>query len=67
MKMNFYYNVNENVCAEESWVIEYILSNEEDVHDWEEVYNGLHTCREYYGWIDCEVSNTIMEKMEGYR
>ena len=27
----------------------------------EEALEGLHTCREFYGWVDCEVSNTIEE------
>ena len=61
--MNFYYHLGENLCAEEKWVIQYIL-NTEDIDDWEEVYNGLHSCREFYGWIDCEVSDTIAERME---
>lgn len=61
--MNFYYHLGENICAEESWVIQYIL-NTEDIDDWEEVYSGLRSCREFYGWIDCEVSDTIAERME---
>lgn len=61
--MNFYYHLGENICAEEEWVIQYIL-NTEDIDDWDEVYNGLHNCREFYGWIDCEVSDTIAKRME---
>ena len=58
--MNFYYHLGENICAEENWVVRYIL-NTEDIDDWEEVYNDLRSCREFYGWVDCEVSNTIEE------
>ena len=61
--MRFYYNADLNTCAEESWVIEYILNNEEE-QDWEKVYGGLRSCHEYYGWFDCEVSDTIADKFE---
>ena len=61
--MNFYYNADLNICADENWVIEYILNNEGE-QNWEEVYSGLRSCREYYGWFDCEVSNSIAEKFE---
>lgn len=62
--MRFYFNINENCCADENWVIEYLLNNEEEVHDWEEAYEGLRTYHEFYGWYECEVSNTIEEKFE---
>lgn len=64
--MNFYFNLSLGICAEESWVIDHLLNNEEDIYDWEEAYNGLHSCREYYGWFDCEVSNTIYEQVGKY-
>ena len=56
--MNFYYNLGTNVCAEEKWVVEYLVINGE-VETEEEALVGLHSCREFCGWIDCEVSNTI--------
>ena len=58
--MNFYYNLGTNVCAEEKWVVEYLVNNGE-VETEEEALVGLHSCREFCGWIDCEVSNTIEE------
>ena len=58
--MRFYYNIHMNVCAEEIWVADFLVENE-DCEDREEVIEGLHICREFYGWVDCEVSNTIEE------
>lgn len=58
--MNFYYNLGANVCAEEKWVVAYLVINGE-VETEEEALDGLHSCREFCGWIDCEVSNTIEE------
>ena len=58
--MNFYYNLGTNVCAEEKWVVDYLVINGE-VETEEEALTGLHSCREFCGWIDCEVSNTIEE------
>lgn len=59
-RMNFYYNTQMGVCAEENWVVDFLVENE-DCEDREEALEGLHTCREFYGWVDCEVSNTIEE------
>lgn len=58
--MNFYYNLGTNVCAEEEWVVEHLVINGE-VETEEEALVGLHSCWEFCGWIDCEVSNTIEE------
>lgn len=60
--MNFYYNIQMGVCAEENWVVDFLVENE-DCEDREEALQGLRTCREFYGWIDCEVSNTIYEEV----
>ena len=57
---NFYYNTQINVCAEENWVVDYLIENGY-CEDKEEVLEGLRTCREFCGWVDCEVSNTIEE------
>lgn len=56
--MNFYYNDEINVCAEESWVVEYLIENG-FCEDEDEALDGLHRCRNFYGWFDCEVSATI--------
>ena len=59
--MNFYYNMDINCCAEETWVSDY-LYNGGMVDSREEAIEALHTKRKFYGWYDCEVSNTIAEK-----
>ena len=58
--MNFYYNFEINVCAEEKWVVEYLIENEYFESE-EEALEALHTRRNCEGWVDCEVSNTIEE------
>ena len=56
--MRFYYNNDINICAEEPWVAEYLFL-EEAVDSIEEAIEALHSKREFYGWFECEVSNTI--------
>ena len=63
--VNFYYNINMNICAEEDWVVGFLVENE-DCENKEEALEGLHSCREFYGWIDCDVSNTIAELINNY-
>jgi hypothetical protein len=58
--VNFYYNTHINICAEESWVVDFLVENEE-CENKEEALEGLRSCREFYGWIDCIVSDTIEE------
>lgn len=58
--MNFYYNIQINVCAEENWVADFLVVNGY-CEDREEALQELRTCRGFYGWVDCEVSNTIEE------
>ena len=63
--VNFYYNINMNICAEEDWVVGFLVEHE-DCENKEEALEGLHSCREFYGWIDCDVSNTIAELINNY-
>ena len=72
--MRFYYNADLNICAEEDWVVDYILCHEDVACDEfakglirgrDFILDNLRSRREYCGWFDCEVSNTIAEKMEG--
>lgn len=58
--MNFYYNIQINVCAEENWVANYLVENGYCETE-EEAIANLHTCHDFGGWFDCEVSNTIEE------
>ena len=46
----YYYNADENLCADEDFVI-YFLCGMEDLTA-EEAREGLHTKREFYGWFD---------------
>ena len=59
--MRFYYNSELNICAEEPWVVDY-LYYDGTVNSREEALKELRTKREFYGWFDCEVSNTIAER-----
>ena len=63
--INFYYNINMNICAEEDWVVGFLVENE-DCENKEEALDGLRSRREFYGWIDCDVSNTIAELINNY-
>lgn len=60
--MRFYHNNNINVTAEESWVIDYLIESGQSENR-EEAAENLQGLREYCGWYDCEVSNTIEEAL----
>ena len=59
--MKFYYNADMNVCAEETWVTDYLFMGGM-VELREKALEELRTKHEVYGWFECEVSNTIDEK-----
>ena len=61
--MKFYHNKNINVTAEESWVVDYLIESGQ-VENREEAVDELQGMREFCGWYECEVSNTIEEAME---
>ena len=50
-----------NICAEETWVIDYLFMGGM-VKSREEALEELRTTHEVYGGFECEVSNTIAEK-----
>ena len=58
--VRFYYNTHLNICGEENWVVDFLVENEE-YEDREEALESLRSCREFYGWIECTVSDTIEE------
>lgn len=60
--MNFYYNASMNLCAEEKWVVAYLVINGYCT-DEEEALEGLRYKRVFFDWFDCEVSNTIYEEV----
>ena len=59
--MKFYYNADLNMCAEETWVIDYLFIGG-FIESREEAFEELRTKRKVYGWFECEVSSTIDEK-----
>lgn len=63
--MRFYFNIDENLCADEESVIDFLLEENDDYidnDDREEIREELHANREYYGWYECGVSDVIKEK-----
>ena len=61
--MRFYHNNNINVTAEEEWVVDYLIESGQ-VESREEAIEELQGQREFCGWYDCQVSNTIEEALE---
>lgn len=61
MKKRFYFNMDENVCADENWLIDYLHVQNPDLTK-SEIKNELHFCREFAGWYECQVSSSISEK-----
>ena len=61
--MKFYHNNNINVTAEESWVVDYLMESGQ-VESREEAVENLQGMREFCGWYECEVSNSIEEAVE---
>ena len=59
-KVIFYFNYQINVCEEEDWVVNYLIESG-DCETKEEAIDNLHTRRNFEGWFDCEVSDTIEE------
>jgi hypothetical protein len=61
--MRFYHNKHTNITAEEQWVADYLYQSGQ-VESREEAVEELQSRREFCGWYECEVSNTIEEAME---
>lgn len=59
---HFYFNADENLCADEWWVCGKLAI--ELGMDEREILEELHSRREFYGWYECQVSNTIAEHFE---
>ena len=60
--MKFYHNNDINATAEESWVVDYLYMSGQ-VDSREEAVEELQDKREFCGWYECKVSNTIKEAM----
>lgn len=56
--MKFYHNKHTNITAEEQWVADYLYQSGQ-VESREEAIEELQSRREFCGWYECEVSNTI--------
>jgi hypothetical protein len=61
--MRFYYNIEMCLCVDEDWLVWYLIDNEL-VENEDEALDELHSRREFCGWFECEVSNTIADKFE---
>lgn len=57
----FYFNADENLCASEHWVIQYLHIQNPNI-DEDEIEGELHSCREYFGWYECQVSDDIFDE-----
>lgn len=60
MTPRFYFNADENVCASERWVIQYLHIQNPDI-DEDEIEGELRSRREYFGWYECQVSDDIFD------
>lgn len=61
--MIFYFNNDMNICADENWVVDYlILSGAYDNR--REARKDLHEKREVNGWFCCEVCDNISNAMK---
>lgn len=60
--MKFYYNPNLNICAEELWVLDFLVIDCK-IRDVEEGQEWLKTHEDIFGWHKCTVSATIEEAM----
>lgn len=58
--MKFYFNDQIDVCAEEPWVVDYLVENG-FCEDETEALDSLRTRRHFGGWFNCEVSPAIEE------
>lgn len=58
--MKFYFNEDENTCMDEDSLISYLNDLYGDSK--EDIREELPSCGDYYGWYECEVSDTIKEK-----
>lgn len=58
--MKFYFNEDENTCMDEDSLISYLNDLYGDSK--EDIREELHSRGDYYGWYECEVSDTIKEK-----
>lgn len=60
--MRYYFNIGLNLCADEAWVADYLFVSGQ-VDSRELALAALNEKREFCGWFECEVSNTIEEAM----
>jgi hypothetical protein len=65
-EVRFYFNDQINVCAEENWVVGYLIENGY-CETKEEAIDNLRTRSNFEGWFDSEVSDTIEELFNRYQ
>lgn len=61
MEDKYFFNMGLNVCAELEWVVDYLVCNAGI--DREEATKNLIAKKEYKGWSECTVSDTIADLM----
>jgi hypothetical protein len=59
----FYYNKDQNICAELPYVVDTLFCNGKCKTRFAAL-GGLMSKDEFFGWRSCEVSDTIDEKFE---
>ena len=62
--MRFYYNEGMNLCVDEDWLVWYLIDNE-IVENEDKALEALRFWREFHGWFECDVADTIRNRMEG--
>lgn len=61
MEDKYFFNTDLNICAELEWVTDYLVYNAGI--DRKEATENLMTKREYEGWSECSISDTIADLM----
>ena len=63
-KNTFYFNIKLNLCATETWVVDYIYINDNKNNmSKEDIRIALHYNKEFPDWYECNVSDDIFDKM----
>lgn len=52
--MNYYYNCDLGICADETWVVDYLVIGG-SYDNRAKAREDLQTQRETYGWVSCQL------------
>lgn len=66
MELKFYYNKEKNLCAEDIWIVRYIIYNSDiyDSHDEEKLLKKLEEDGFNHQWEPCYVSDSIYDTLQ---